>query len=223
MLPTAAYFEFLPFDHDRSSAAGEESVDFSGIEGAKLYELVVTTHNGLCRYRLGDIVRVVGFHNSSPIIEFVMRGPKSVCEVTETDLMSAMESFQLELRNQMGLEIVEYSSFLETDTSPKQLKVFIEIAKLMFLQEEKLHESVEALKRYCLSLENGLGAAYKGRRYNGDMAPVLVSVVKPGSFDMILQMAIGNGAPASQNKPPKIIRSREIVSFLEVSSLVTIS
>ncbi|KAJ4822231.1 hypothetical protein Tsubulata_019887 [Turnera subulata] len=225
MLPTAAYFEFLPFDQDRSSAAaaGEETVDFSGVEEGKMYELAVTTHNGLYRYRLGDIIRVVGFHNSSPLIEFVMRGPKSVYEVTETDLMSAMEGFQLELRNHMGLEILEYSSFLETETIPKQLKVFFEIEKLMFLQEQKLHESVEALKMCYLSLENGLGAAYKGRRYNGDLGPVLVTVVKPGSFDVILQEAIKNGAPASQYKPPKIIRSREIVSFLEASSLVTIS
>ncbi|KAJ4832370.1 hypothetical protein Tsubulata_050589 [Turnera subulata] len=227
MLPTAAYFEFLPFDSERSSAAaaggGEETVDFSGVEEGKMYELVVTTYKGLYRYRLGDIVRVVGFHNSSPLIEFVMRGPKGAHEVTETDLMSAMESFQLELRDHMGMEIVEYTTFLESDTSPKKLKIFIEIENFMFLQQEKLQESVEALQRCCRSLENGWGAAYKVQRYWGEACSQLVSVVKPGSFDRILQEATKNGAPASQYKSPKIIRNREIVSFLEASSLLTIS
>ncbi|KAJ4824485.1 hypothetical protein Tsubulata_033135 [Turnera subulata] len=229
MLPSAAYFEFLPFDPDRSSTAaaaaggGEETVDFSGVEEGKMYELVVTTYRGLYRYRLGDIVRVVGFHNSSPLIEYVGRAAKGAYEVTERELMSAMESFQLEIRNHIAMEIVEYSSFLESDTSPKQLKIFVEIDNFMFPEAEKLQqELVEALKRCCSSLENGLGVFYKVQRSRGQIGPLLVSVVKPDSFDRILQVAIEKGAPASQYKPPKIIRSREIVSFLEESSLLTI-
>lgn len=38
-----------------------------------LYELVVTTLSGLYRYRIGDVVRVVRFHNSCPVIEFQYR------------------------------------------------------------------------------------------------------------------------------------------------------
>ncbi|KAJ4823995.1 hypothetical protein Tsubulata_039253 [Turnera subulata] len=128
-------------------------------------------------------------------------------EVPERELMSAMESFQLEIRNDMGMEIVEYSSFLESDTSPKQLKLFIEIEKFMFPQQEKLQESVQAFTRCCSSLENGLGVFYKLQRGRGQIAPLLVSVVKPGAFDKILQVAIENGASAGQYKPPKIIRN----------------
>ncbi|KAJ4839651.1 hypothetical protein Tsubulata_045154 [Turnera subulata] len=174
MLPTAACFEFLPFESDRSSttATVEETVDFSGVEEGKLYELVVTTYKGLYRYRLGDIVRVVGFHNSSPLIEFVMRATKDAYEVTERDLMSAIESFQLEIGNHMGMEIVEYSSFLEADTSPNQLKFFIEIEKFKFPQAGKLQELIEALKRCCSSLENGLGVYYKLQRHSCEIAPL---------------------------------------------------
>ena len=38
-----------------------------------LYELLVTTLSGLYRYRIGDVVRVVRFHNSCPVIEFQYR------------------------------------------------------------------------------------------------------------------------------------------------------
>ena len=38
-----------------------------------LYELVVTTLSGLYRYRIGDVVRVVRFHSSCPVIEFRYR------------------------------------------------------------------------------------------------------------------------------------------------------
>ncbi|KAA8550916.1 hypothetical protein F0562_002600 [Nyssa sinensis] len=224
MLPTAAYFEFLPFDSNMTSVTGEETVDLSGVEVGKMYEVVVTTYRGFYRYRLGDIVKVVGFYNSSPQVEFVMRAPKTPGEIiTERDLMSAMASFQVALRNEMTAEIMEFASFLDLELSPNQLKIFVEAKEgCLFLQKEKLHESVMALKRCCSSLEDGLGGIYKVMKARGEVAPLLVYVVKPGSFDRLLQVAIANGAPASQYKPPKIIRNREIVDFMEVSAVVTV-
>lgn len=223
MLPTAAYFEFLPFDLNESSVVGKETVDFSGVEVGKMYEVVVTTYRGLYRYRLGDIVRVVGFHNSSPQVEFVMRSPKNAYEViTERDLTTAMESFHVVLRNDLAAEIVEFASFLDLDLRPKQLKVFVELREGCVFLQEKLQDSVEALKSCCSSLENKLGGLYKVQRDRGEIGPLLVSIVRPYGFDKILEMAIKNGAPASQYKPPKIIRNREIVGLLEESTYVTV-
>ena len=42
-------------------------------EVGKLYELVVTNHSGLYRYRLGDVVKIARFHNSCPVVEFQYR------------------------------------------------------------------------------------------------------------------------------------------------------
>jgi auxin responsive GH3 family protein len=224
LLPTAAYFEFLPFASDETNVVGEETVDISGVEVGKMYEVVVTTYRGFYRYRLGDIVRVVGFYNSSPQVEFVMRAPKSSSEIiNEKHLMSAMESFQSVIRNAVAAEISEFASFLDLTLSPKQLKVYIEVREgCMFLQEEKLEESVEILKRCGSSIEDSLGGIYMVDRQRGEIGPLAVSIVKPGSFDKLSQVAIENGAPASQYKPPKIIRNRQIVDFIERCIVVTV-
>lgn len=37
------------------------------------YELVITNPSCLYRYRFGDVVQVVGFHNECPIVEFKYR------------------------------------------------------------------------------------------------------------------------------------------------------
>ncbi|CAL5433103.1 unnamed protein product [Camellia sinensis] len=224
MLPTAAYFEFLPFDINKMSAREEETVDLTGVEMGKMYEVVVTTYRGLYRYRLGDIVKVVGFYNSSPQVEFVMRAPKTPSEIlTEGDLMSAMKSFQQVLRNEAMTEVTEFAGFLDLELNPKQLKVFVEVTKgSIFLQLEKLNESVLVLRRCCSYLEDGFGAIYKLMRERGDVGPVLLYIVKPGSFDKILQVAIENGAPASQYKPPKIIRNHKIVDLMEDCAVVTV-
>ncbi|CAL5433109.1 unnamed protein product [Camellia sinensis] len=224
MLPTAAYFEFLLFDMNKASARDEETVDLTGVEVGKMYEVVVTTYRGLYRYRLGDIVKVVGFYNSSPQVEFVMRAPKTPSEIlTEGDLMSAMKSFQQVLRNEVMTEVTEFAVFLDLELNPKQLKVFVEVTEgSIFLQLEKLNESVLVLRGCCSYLEDGFGAIYKLMRQRGEVGPMLLYIVKPGSFDKILQVAIENGAPASQYKPPKIIRNHKIVDLMEDCAVVTV-
>ncbi|XVF21843.1 hypothetical protein REPUB_Repub12eG0124600 [Reevesia pubescens] len=223
MLPTAAYFEFLPFDSTENKVVGEETVDICGVEVGRMYEVVVTTYRGFYRYRLGDIVRVVDFYNSSPLLEFVMRAPKTSYEiVTEGDLMAAMESFQLVLRNIMGMaiEIVEFTSFFDFDSSPKRLKIFIEVKDCRICLEDKLQQE---FTKCCSTLEDGLGSIYKVQRDKGEIHPLSLSILKCGSFDRLLQLAIKNGTPASQYKPPKIIRNRDIIAIMEGYVLVTIS
>lgn len=60
------------------------------------------------------------------------------------------------------------------------------------------------------------------QRDRSEIGPLLVYIVKPGSFDRIFQMAVENGAQASQYKPPKIIRNSKVISAMESSALVTV-
>ena len=38
-----------------------------------LYEIVLTTMGGLTRFRFGDVIKVVGFRNQLPLVEFQYR------------------------------------------------------------------------------------------------------------------------------------------------------
>lgn len=42
-------------------------------EKGEFYELVITNPSCQYRYRIGDVVKVVGYHNQCPIIEFMYR------------------------------------------------------------------------------------------------------------------------------------------------------
>lgn len=224
MLPTAAYFEFLPFDIERSCVIDEETVDLSAVEVGKMYELIVTTFRGLYRLRLGDIVKVVGFRYTSPQVEFVMRAPSSSGQiVTEKDLLSAMASFQLMLSEEFGAEILEFSSFMDTESENKQLKIFVEVKDASgLLQNDEFTESVDVRRRCCSVVEEGLGGLYRVMRARGDVDPLSVSIVRRGSFDLLLEEALRNGAPASQYKPPKIIKNHKIFTLLESSVAMTL-
>lgn len=38
-----------------------------------MYEVVISNVSGLYRYRFGDVIRVVGFMNEAPIVQFMYR------------------------------------------------------------------------------------------------------------------------------------------------------
>ncbi|KAF8006555.1 hypothetical protein BT93_K0763 [Corymbia citriodora subsp. variegata] len=221
MLPTGAYFEFLTYDPNENSVANREIVDVSGVEVGKIYEVVATTCRGFYRYRLGDIVRVTGFYNSSPELEFVMRAPKSSSEiVTERDLITVVEKTRVLLEDVLEAEITEYACSMDLNLSPKHLKIYLEVKSISF--KDKLKDSMIDLNRCCVSLEDDFGGIYKVHRERGELGPLLVYIVTPGSFDRLLQIATEKGAPASQYKHPKIIRNREVSDFLEGVALVIV-
>lgn len=62
------FFEFIPLEKDAEIRNAWE------LENDRLYEVVVTTAAGLYRYRLGDVVKVRGFHHECPLLEFMGRG-----------------------------------------------------------------------------------------------------------------------------------------------------
>ncbi len=43
------------------------------LEVGKEYELIVTNLSGFYRYRLGDVIRVTGYHNECPMLVFSYR------------------------------------------------------------------------------------------------------------------------------------------------------
>ena len=69
---TTHYFEFIPEaegDSPQPTVLGAHELK----EGAN-YFILLTTAFGLYRYHIHDLVRVAGFHNATPLIEFLSKG-----------------------------------------------------------------------------------------------------------------------------------------------------
>jgi hypothetical protein len=69
---TSHYFEFIPEGEAESpspTVLGAHEVE----EGGR-YFILLTTGYGLYRYHIHDLVRVTGFHNRTPLIEFLSKG-----------------------------------------------------------------------------------------------------------------------------------------------------
>lgn len=67
LVPTGAFYEFEPIAQPGRIQLGHE------IAQGEDYEVILTTSNGLYRYRIGDIVRCHGHIGDSPLFEFVRK------------------------------------------------------------------------------------------------------------------------------------------------------
>lgn len=89
-----AFFEFLPAD--RWDDRGAETLVASELETGRDYSVILTNAAGLIRYRLDDIVRVRGWLEKTPLVEFLHRAGRvaSVAgeKLTENQVVNAVRS-----------------------------------------------------------------------------------------------------------------------------------
>ncbi|GJM89880.1 hypothetical protein PR202_ga06105 [Eleusine coracana subsp. coracana] len=115
VLPHTGYFEFIPLekpngDESENNASihyiESEPVGLTEVEVDKIYEVVITTFGGLYRYRLGDIVKIANFHNSTPELRFICRRSLvlsiNIDKNTEKDLQLAVEDAAKLLEGYVG-------------------------------------------------------------------------------------------------------------------------
>ncbi|KAJ0700627.1 putative GH3 family protein [Helianthus annuus] len=215
IMPNMAYFEFLPHDPNSPSAGSDKLVDLVDVEVGKEYELVITTYAGLCRYRVGDILRVTGFHNSAPQFHFVRR--KNVLlsidsdKTDEAELQSAVENAS-KLLNTFNTTVVEYTSYADTKTIPGHYVIYWEL----LVKDPTNSPTKEVLEQCCLAMEESLNSVYRqGRVECNSIGALEIRVVKNGTFEELMDYAISRGASINQYKVPRCVNFTPIMELLD--------
>lgn len=66
------YFEFIP--EDEGKKPNPSTLAVHEVQEGKNYYILPTTAFGLYRYHIHDLVRVTGFYNKTPVVEFLSKG-----------------------------------------------------------------------------------------------------------------------------------------------------
>ncbi|KFK30362.1 hypothetical protein AALP_AA7G251400 [Arabis alpina] len=220
IMPNMAYFEFLPHNHDGDGAAEgaldqTALVELADVEVGKEYELVITTYAGLCRYRVGDILRVTGFHNSAPQFKFIRR--KNVLlsiesdKTDEAELQKAVENASKLFAGQ-GTRVIEYTSYADTKTIPGHYVIYWE---LLGRDQSNALPSDEVMAKCCLEMEESLNSVYRQSRVaDKSIGPLEIRVVQNGTFEELMDYAISRGASINQYKVPRCVSFTPIMELL---------
>ncbi|OEL19812.1 putative indole-3-acetic acid-amido synthetase GH3.8 [Dichanthelium oligosanthes] len=222
LLPNMCYFEFLPMDAAASGGDASQLVDLARVELGREYELVITTYAGLNRYRVGDVLQVTGFHNSAPQFRFVRR--KNVLlsiesdKTDEAELQRAVERASALLRPH-GATVVEYTSQAYTKAIPGHYVIYWELlANKSSSAGAGAGPAVdrETLDQCCLEMEQALNSVYRQSRVaDGSIGPLEIRVVRPGTFEELMDYAISRGASINQYKVPRCVTFPPIIELLD--------
>lgn len=207
VLPDIAYFEFIPLRGNIENQGLDKNLEFEpiGLTEVKLgeeYEIIVTNFAGLYRYRLGDIVKVMGFHNSTPELHFVCRKNLlltiNIDKNTEKDLQLSVEAATKLLVDEK-LELVDFTSHVDMSTDPGHYVIFWELSG--DASEDTVVECCNCLDRSFVD------AGYLSSRKVNAIGPLELRVLQRGTFQKILNHSLSLGGAFSQFKTPRFVGS----------------
>ncbi|CBI29278.3 unnamed protein product, partial [Vitis vinifera] len=211
LLPNMAYFEFLP----EGERVEIEVVGLVDVKVGHYYELVVTTFTG--EYRTGDILMVTGFYNNAPQFRFVQRRNVVLSidtdKTNEEDLLKAVTQAKL-LLEPYGFLLTEYTSYADTSSIPGHYVLFWE---LKTRGNNDLSEPDHTIMEQCCStVEESLDSVYRRcRRRDNSIGPLEIRIVKPGTFDALMDFCVSQGSSVNQYKTPRCIKSKEAIKILD--------
>ncbi|XP_067824984.1 GH3 domain-containing protein isoform X2 [Heptranchias perlo] len=213
LCPQSMFCEFIPVD--LCNEEQPQTLFMDEVKENSLYELVVTNASGLYRYRIGDIVKVVGFHNQCPVVEFKyrqdqmlnVRGEKITEKTFYQALLRAVKLWP-------GAVLLDYccveSSLLGPfcGGSDPHYEVFVEIKGVRNLSEDQRYKLDQCLQEDSM--------VYQSCRRKGSIGPVRVHIVAAGSFKELMNFIIANlGTSYSQFKMHRVLRKKEFLDFIQ--------
>ena len=206
LLPYSGFYEFIPMDGD-SEAQEEVPVLMDQLEVGREYELIVTNLSGFYRYRIGDVIRVTGFHNKCPMIVFSYRKNQLVSMYGEKVTEAVMQSSVEKLSSESGTRIFEYSVYPDTDSDPGHYIVILESDEE--IGPDRWQSYSDNLNRILCEAHD----SYRAKMAGKIMLPLEVRFVQPQTYALYRDMKIMDGASPNQIKPLHVIGNEKLKRF----------
>ncbi|XP_071789171.1 uncharacterized protein [Asterias amurensis] len=214
LLPEQMVVEFIP-EH----LSGEENPDtllMDEVEVGKRYEIVLTTTLGLYRYRLGDVIEIVGFHERCPVIAMRYRtGELLNLRSEKIDVLVVNNAVQDLLAGLNETSLIEWtcaeSTLMYDDDCEYDMfyTLFVELES-----KSKIHLSAEQKSLFDKSLRKQ-HEFYEHYRHIGTICEARVLVVRSGSFHRLQECIMATStASYNQFKMPKKLRTKKMVDFM---------
>ncbi|XP_060950709.1 GH3 domain-containing protein [Limanda limanda] len=212
LCPRSMFCEFLPESSLEEEAP--QTLLMEEVKEGQSYELVVTNASGLFRYRMGDIVKVVGFHNQCPMVEFQYRRGQMLNvrgeKVSEALFLNTLKKA---VTQWPGSQLVDYccaESGIMGDSiggSDPHYQVFVELKGVRNLTEEQRYKL-----DVCLQQDS---AVYRSFRVKGSIGPMRVQLVADGAFkELRKQMMDFSNTSPNTFKMHRVLRRKEYADFL---------
>jgi hypothetical protein len=185
------FYEFIP--ESEINASAPTILTCSELEEGNLYYIILTTPGGLYRYDINDVVRVAGFYNQTPLIEFVRKG-RDVTSITGEKLhVNQVIGAMARAQRATGMAVQHFRACADVE---KSLYVFS-------VELEGATPSRESLVQLLHELDAGLrelNVEYAQKRDSRRLGAPVLCVMKLGWFERKAQSILQRGGRDTQFK-----------------------
>ena len=195
-LMDSCFFEFLPAD---AAEDDTQTLTIDQLEDGKEYEIIITNQCGFYRYRIKDVIRVVGFYENCPMITFAYRKNQLFNVAAEKTTEEHIDEAVRRLGKALNCEFPEYAVYLDTKS---------EVSRYVLLLEPETPIPVDSEGKYGEILQKILcdvNPEYPIFVERGTIGTPLVLIQQPQTHRLWREMKLWKGASTNQVKPVKIL------------------
>jgi hypothetical protein len=197
---TSHYFEFIP--EAEAESKNPTVLGSHELQEGQRYFILLTTGYGLYRYHICDLVRVAGFHNRTPLIEFLSKGAHFANitgeKLSEYHVTQSMAEVLREL--DLTLNVYSVAPIWPEDDEHPCYGLFVERGDL---------PSESAAQAAADRLEEKLARVnieYESKRASQRLGPLRLEMLPPGFWSRWdRERLLRNGGTLEQYKHPCLI------------------
>ncbi len=192
---TSNFYEFIP--REDMGKVEKRFLLPHQLEMGREYYVILTTPGGLYRYNIDDIIRVAGFYNNTPVIEFVQKGSLVSSVTGEKIYEMQIDEAVNKAAELIGVNLQFFSAFVEWKTVPRYAFV------VEFMSDLSRDGKVSLLN----NIENQLiklNVEYDTKRRSQRLGSPVLKVVPRGTFEEYRSKKVREGSHDGQVKIPKL-------------------
>jgi hypothetical protein len=206
---TTHFFEFLP--EEEAGKPNPIVLAAHEVQEGRTYYIMPTTSFGLYRYQIHDLVRVTGFHNRTPLVEFLSKGAHFANITGEKLSEYHVAGAMTDVLRELDLSLTAYSLAPCWDDELPYYGLFIERGDLAG-REQGL--------RLADRLERRLGEVnveYAAKRESQRLGPIRLNMLTTGAWHQWDHQRLArNGGTLEQYKHPCLIADLKFRESIKV-------
>lgn len=181
------FYEFVPESEIESK--NPTVLLANQLEEGQNYHILFTTSGGLYRYHLNDVIKVVGRHNQTPLIEFQYKGGNVSSftgeKLTELQVTKAMSATLAELNIKAG-----YFTLIPEFRPEPHYELYF----------EGDGSSADNLAKEFDHQLGKFNSEYQTKRESQRLHPVELKELERGTYEALRKKLVASGVPDSQIK-----------------------
>ncbi len=211
---TTHYYEFIP--EEEVSSSQPPVLAAHELQEGRNYYILLTTSYGLYRYHIYDVVRCTGFHNKTPLVEFLSKGSLfsnlTGEKVSEYHVSGAMT----DVLRALDLNLTAYSLAPCWDDELPYYGLFVERGDLN--GREQSVRLIEALDRRL----SEVNIEYAAKRESRRLGPLRLEVIPTGAWQIWDRERLKRtGGALEQYKHPGLISDPKFRATMQVEEEIT--